>query len=243
MKNRFLKITLAASCTAAVSLVTGCKTLKAHIVAQPQDQIVPLGSPASFTIQAQKPVPFQWHPLSYQWQRNLTPNISKTSTNWMNLSSETNSSLNIPSAHHADVGFYRVRVSGSQEVISDTASLQVFTTTGTLLTLFGGPVMSSGTGAAPCPSGYVGYVNYKKPLPDWGWVPIPGVATYIAADATQRADTKIEMSGSSGDHPCSQTPDSATGPLKSAKYRFTVYFPNNVPSTNQYPINLTGFNP
>ena len=161
----------------------------------------------------------------------------------MNLSGETNSTLSIASAQHTDVGFYRARIKGSKEVTSAAASLQVFTTSGTLMTLFGGPVMSSGTGSTPCPSGYVGYVNYKKSLPDWGWVPTQGVATYIAADGTTRSDTKLEMSGSSGDHPCNQTPDTVAGPLRSAKYRFTIYFPNNVPSTNQYPIKLTGFNP
>jgi hypothetical protein len=51
----------------------------------------------------------------------------------------------------------------------------------------------------------------------------------------------IGYMGKFSDTGCNQTTVIIPNPLFSPSYRFTIYFPNNVPTTN-YPIVLTGFN-
>jgi hypothetical protein len=218
-------------------------------VTQPESQTVAVGSSATFSVLAVKGPPYTTIGLSYQWQSNRTPDISITSSNWTNISGASNSFFTIPSAHPNDVGFYRVVVSGSDPVTSDAASAEVFTTSGGNITVYGAPVVSSGSSGG-CPGGYAGYVNYKKVFPDWGWIPItppptpvPPLSSYTAEDGTTRTDTIALMSGNGGDHPCHQTPNSVAT-LSDTKYRFTMYFPTGSPvGANPYPIVLIGFNP
>ena len=56
-------------------------------------------------------------------------------------------------------------------------------------------------------------------------------------------DTKVEYLGKLGDRGCSQTTVQTPDPPVSLKYRFTIYFPSELPATNAYPITLVGFNP
>jgi hypothetical protein len=101
------------------------------------------------------------------------------------------------------------------------------------------PVVSSGSNGV-CPGAYVGYVSYTKTAGQgWGWAPTNTVHT---ATDTNRSDTKVEFLGILSDSGCNQTTVSVPNPTTSPKYRFTVYFPSNVP-TSSYPIQLSGFAP
>jgi hypothetical protein len=112
---------------------------------------------------------------------------------------------------------------------------------GAPITVFAAPVNSGGT-IPGCPGTYAGYVNYTKSLPAWGWVPSTNTTVFTATDGSGRTDTKTVYLGKNFDTGCAQTPVTVPNPPVSAKYRFTIYFPSNVPSTN-YPITLTGFDP
>ena len=91
-----------------------------------------------------------------------------------------------------------------------------------------------------CPGGYIGYISYTKTVAQgWGWAPTNTVHT---ATDTNRADTKVEFSGKNGDSGCNQTKVTVPDPTASPKYRFNVYFTNNMP-TNSYPLVLSGFSP
>jgi hypothetical protein len=109
-------------------------------------------------------------------------------------------------------------------------------------TIFATPVAIVGS-QNTCPGSYAGYASYTKTIANgWGWAPTTGVTNHTATD-NNRSDTKIVITGKSGDSKCGQTTATITGnPPVSTVYRFTVYFPNNVPSTN-YPLALDGFNP
>jgi len=101
------------------------------------------------------------------------------------------------------------------------------------------PVASSGTNGL-CPGGYAGYVTYTKTAAaGWGWAPTNTVHT---ATDTNRTDTKVDFLGKLNDTGCNQTTVAVPQPCPSTKYRFTIYFPDNVP-TNSYPILLDGFAP
>ncbi len=109
------------------------------------------------------------------------------------------------------------------------------------ITVFGGPVASSGT-QGTCPGAYAGYVIYTKSLPAWGWSISTNTTTFTAADGGGRTDTKIVYNGKNFDSGCALTNVTIPNPPASQKYRFAIYFPSNVPTTN-YPIILTGFDP
>jgi hypothetical protein len=109
------------------------------------------------------------------------------------------------------------------------------------ITVFGGPVTSSGT-QGTCPGTYAGYVIYTKSLPAWGWATLTNTTVFTASDGGGRTDTKIVYNGKNFDSGCALTNVTIPNPPPSPKYRFTIYFPNNVPTTN-YPIILTGFAP
>ena len=229
-------------------LLGGCCTLckfcdQLVIIVQPEDQLVTVGTNATFVVVAAKGPPWTTNGLTYQWQRNLTPNIATGSTNWTDIAAATGSSYTIVNATTNQVGHYRVKVWGSGPVISDPASLNVYSTSGgggSIITVYGAPVAANAS-PVECPNSYVGYVNYKKTVTaGWGWVP-GTTAPYCAQDGTTRTDTKVEMTGYSGDRRCSLTPNCQPS-LTDAKYRFTIYFPVNRP-TGSYPIILTGFNP
>lgn len=107
------------------------------------------------------------------------------------------------------------------------------------VTIYATATVSSGSNGV-CPGGYVGYVSYTKTTAQgWGWAPTNTVHT---ATDTNRTDTKVEFEGKLGDAGCNQTTVTVPHPTTSTKYRFKVYFPNNVP-TNSYPLVLQGFAP
>jgi len=110
------------------------------------------------------------------------------------------------------------------------------------VTVFATPVTSSGSNGV-CPGSYVGYVYYTKTVANgWGWAPATNTTVFTAADGGGRSDTKIVFLGKSNDTGCNQTTVMAPNPPSSTKYRFYIYFPSNVPTTN-YPVVLTGFEP
>jgi hypothetical protein len=248
MTKNYPRLIALAMIAGSIACLTGCCTFCKHqlmIVTQPEDQTVPIGENATFTIGAVKGPPLTTNGITYQWQENHTPDISLSSTNWTDISGATVSSYTVPNVQLTNVGFYRVMVSGSGPISSDVASLSMIDSGGGgggLPPVFGAPKSAPGT-SGPCPGPYAGSVSYTKTVANgWGWTPMAGVAPYVAADGTMRTDTKVQMSGSAHPGPCSNTPVSATT-LQDAKYRFTIFFPNNVPATNAYPIQLTNFLP
>jgi hypothetical protein len=102
------------------------------------------------------------------------------------------------------------------------------------------PTTSSGSSES-CPGAYTGYINYILAPPIWGFVPSTNATVYTASD-TNRTDTKVEYVGAYGDEGCAQTTVTIPYPAVSPAYRFSIYFTNDVPSTN-YTITLHGFNP
>jgi len=197
------------------------------ITAQPVDQSVPVGSKAVLSVQAV-------NADSYQWQ-----------SNGVAIEGQTNCTLILENVRINDAGSYSCMVSlnGGDTVPTRAASLNVVTvslTGGGPITVYGLPTVGGGT-QGTCPGRYAGYVNYTKTISQgWGWAPTGTVHT--AADGSGRSDTKIVYVGISYDSGCNQTSVTIPHPPISAKYRFSIYFPNNVPTTN-YPIVLTGFNP
>jgi len=204
------------------------------ITAQPVDQAVTVGSNAVLSVQTA-------NADSYQWLRNGVP-----------IDGQTNSSLVIEQVGIEDAGSYSCNVSlnGGDAVPTRAASLNVVVAGssaaaaslagGGPITVYGLPKISGGSQGA-CPGSYAGYINYTKTISQgWGWAPAGTVHT--AADGGGRTNTKIVYVGISYDSGCHQTSVTIPHPPISVKYRFSIYFPNNVPTTN-YPIVLTGFDP
>ena len=136
-----------------------------------------------------------------------------------------------------------VSQNGGDAVPTRAASLNVVTPMylgGNQIIVFGLPKVSNGI-LGTCPGTFVGYINYTKTIAQgWGWVPLTNTTIFTAADGSGRTDTKIGYTGKYGDTGCDQTTVTIPNPPPSPSYRFTIYFPNNVPTTN-YPIVLTGF--
>ena len=199
-----------------------------QIVHQPIDQAIRVGSNVTFTAQATN------GNLTFQWFRNGVA-----------MDGQTNSDLVLENIGIGDVAFYTCNVSkdGGESVPTRTASLNVFTAiAGGPITVYGLPVFSGGSQGG-CPGPYAGYVNYIKTVSQgWGWGPSTNTTLHTAADGTTRIDTKIVYGGKNGDSGCNQTIVTIPDPSYSSKYRFSIYFPNNVP-TNSYPITLVGFDP
>jgi hypothetical protein len=198
------------------------------ITRQPTDQGAWEGAPATFSVQATN------GDVSYQWRRDGVV-----------LQGQTNSSLAIESVAVSDVGLYSCDVikQGGDAVPTRSASLNVMTALygGGPITVFGTPVSSGGT-KGTCPGAYAGYVLYRKtPAEGWGWAPTSGATNHTATD-NNRTDTKVEYVGNYGDNGCNQTTVTVPHPPMSTKYRFAIYFTNNVP-TNAYGITLDGFDP
>ena len=222
------------------------------ITAQPVDQVVPIGSSVVLSVQAD-------NADGYQWLRNGVP-----------VDGQTSNSLTIANAGIGDVGFYSCEVfNGTEAVPTRAANVCVYMTSssavvakssvvaaksstvaassgvmtasmpgGGPITVFGTPYPGGGSKGG-CPGPYAGYVAFTKTISQgWGWSPSGTVHT--ASDGTGRTDTKVEYVGAYGDYGCNQTSVSVN-PVYSPVYRFTIYFPSNVP-TNAYPITLTGFN-
>jgi hypothetical protein len=194
------------------------------------DQAVPVGSDAVLSVQAV-------NADSYQWQ-----------SNGVAIEGQTNSTLTIENVGVDSAGSYSCNVSqsGGDPVPTRAASLNVMTSSamyGDQITVFGLPKAGGGS-QGTCPGRYAGYVNYTKTVSQgWGWAPSTNTTTiFTASDGSGRTDTKITYMGRSFDSGCNQTTVTIPNPPFSPSYRFTIYFPNNVPTTN-YPIILTGFNP
>ncbi len=107
-------------------------------------------------------------------------------------------------------------------------------------TVWATPVDSGGQSGS-CPGPYAGYVTYVN-TNAWGWVPDTSNSNtvFTAADGGGRTDTCVVYTGKLLDRGCAQTMVTIPYPPHSTAYRFCIYFPNNVPTTN-YPITLNGF--
>lgn len=207
------------------------------ITSQPQDEMIHAGSGARLSVTAE-------HADFYQWLRNGTI-----------MPGETKPTLSIPKVEIADAGNYSCLITrGMQRVTSRVASLLVYLESqtsgvapqpmgnGTGMTVYAAPTLSAGSSSS-CPGNYAGYVMfYKTAGQGWGWSPSNNASLYAAADGGGRVDTSIVYQGEYGDSGCGQTTVVVPHPAMSPVYRFVIYFPNNVPTTN-YPIILTGFNP
>ena len=197
------------------------------ITAQPTDQAVSAGSNAVLSVQA-------INADGYQWQ-----------SNGVDIVGQTNSTLTIENVGVNDAGSYSCNVSqsGGDAVPTRAASLNVVTASlpgGGPITVYGAPKISNGI-QGTCPGNYAGYVSYTKTISQgWGWAPTGTVHT--ASDGGGRTGTIVVFLGKYGDTGCNQTTVTIPNPPYSPSYRFAIYFPNNVPTTN-YPIVLTGFNP
>jgi hypothetical protein len=211
---------------------------------QPEDQMVRLGSDATLAVKAS-------NGEAYQWLRNGVP-----------VPGQTSPTLMLPKIQIKDAGNYSCVVSrGLQTLASRVAALLVYLKpqsgtaaatpgggaaqpmgSGFPIMVYASPVASSGSSGS-CPGPYAGYVNFSKtPVQGWGWTPSNSATFYMAADGGGRSDTIVQYMGAYGDSSCDETGVVIPHPAFSPVYRFMIYFPNNVPTTN-YPIILTGFNP
>jgi len=222
------------------------------ILQQPEDQCLPIGGSATFSVVAT-------NADAYQWYKN---NVA--------MDGETNSSLTISSLSTNDVAYYGAAVINSVgSVPTRSACLNVYMTSSTTSTststtrfartlstmstlsafdmggggsiiIYGAPVLGSGGSGNGCPGAYTGLVYFTKSITNgWGWAPSSN-ATVLTATDNNRADTKVQFMGKTGDNGCNSTSVNIPYPALSSKYRFTIYFTNDVP-TNSYPITLTGF--
>jgi len=189
------------------------------------DQLVQLGEPFAFSVNAVDGG-------SYQWLRNGAA-----------IAGQTNSTLTFENTQIGDAGYYSCNVANGADIVpSITASLMVYTITPDFLFVVFAQPITSGGGSGTCPGPYAGYVNYTKTAAQgWGWKPDTNTTIHTASDTT-RTDTKIQYVGKKGDVGCNQTTVTVPDPTISTAYRFTIFFTNNVPTTN-YPITLSGFNP
>lgn len=242
------------SFVAAIVLLAGSGSVVAQEwVDAPEDQAAFENENVTFTAEP------KIGDLSFQWLRQWPDKVEL-------LKGETGSSLTLSKVGIGDVGHYLCAVmQGDQIRLTPAAALtvcvesstartsnkksgggQTFSTMsgdygGGTLTLFGPPVFSGGS-QGTCPGSYAGYVNYTRPVSQgWGWAPSTNTTVHTASD-NNRTDTKVQFGGKYGDVGCNQTSVTVPHPTYSPKYRFTIYFPNNVP-TNAYPITLTGFDP
>lgn len=206
------------------------------ILLQPLDQLAVKGDSATFEVTAEN------GPLTYQWLRNGAP-----------LKGETNATLTLKEVSVDDVAKYSCHVSRGTEIVptrgaqllvssAPPAGGSFFTESGSNpFTVSATPVTSNGSSGS-CPGAYAGYVSYTKTVAQgWGWAPSSGATSHTATD-TNRTDTKVVYNGKSLDSGCNQTTVNVPHPPYSNKYRFTIYFTNNVP-TNAYSILLDGFDP
>lgn len=182
----------------------------------------------------------------FQWQKNGIP-----------LTNQVSQTLEFGPVTPNDTGIYRcivtplettksgdVSISGGPQ-ISQEVNVMVYSNSAATrtVTVYGTPIVSSGSSTYDCPGSYVGYVNYRKPRRHWGWKPISEQTPHKAHDP-QSGSTKVEAMGRSGDRHCGT--GSATvspEPPPSTKYRFTIYFPSKPVPTEKYAIELTNFEP
>jgi hypothetical protein len=208
------------------------------IVKQPQDQLVKLGSNATFTVTA-KP-----DPLSYQWVYKCEP-----------IPGATNKTLTISNITTNDVGWYACAVHTDSDQSKDSNQSPVFVMTqpallmgwshDSPLTVWSMPPPGGSGGGSGCPYPYIGYINFFVPCPppplQCGFT-LNAETPKTAKDIT-RIDTKIKFFGTTfGNNGCG-TGVVTVSPLTSTSYKFTVFFPSGPMPTNAYPLQLNGFNP
>lgn len=192
---------------------------------QPADQGVWLGSNVTFSVKAE-------NGDGYQWVRN-----------GVILPGQTNSTLTIEQATVEDVGVYTAYVfKGEEAVPTRSASLSGYALlSGGGVVAYATPTSGSGGQGTSCPGPYTGYAIYTKPNPAWGWATSSGTTVHTATD-TNRTDTSVYYLGRYYDTGCAPTSVTVPNPPVSPKYRFIVYFPDNLP-TNSYSLVLEGFDP
>ena len=198
---------------------------------QPQAQMLEIGSGITFSVDPS-------YGSSFQWLCNGVP-----------IANQTNYSITIQDAQIADAGYYSCNISSGLNTLSafaatpsTTVSLMVFNFTPNMdVVVYATPVVSNGSQGS-CPGAYKGYVNYIKTAQQgWGWVPLTNTTVFTATD-NNRSDTKVYYTGDYGDSGCAKTSVTIPNSPFSDAYRFSIFFTNNVPTTN-YPITLSGFNP
>jgi len=210
------------------------------ITVQPVDQAVLAGSNVVLSVQAT-------YADNYQWQ-----------SDGVDMVGQTNSTLVLQNVGVNDAGAYSCNVSqtGGDPVPTRAASVEVETAanqpSGGVQAdgiLGGGPIVVAGLPKpgpgtqGTCPGSYAGYVIYTKTISQgWGWTPATNATVLTASDGGGRTDTFVTYAGKYGDSGCGQTTVTIPYPAYSPAYRFAIYFPSNVPTTN-YPIVLNGFNP
>lgn len=230
MKTQTLRIYAIAACAGLLMAAGRSAYPQQTAVTQTRDesfdQLVQLGEPVAFSVDAMDGG-------SYQWLRSGAA-----------ISGQTNSTLIFENTQISDAGYYSCNVANGADIVPTiTASLMVYTITPDFfgVVVYAQPITSSGS-QGTCPGPYTGYVNYTKaPQQGWGWTPSTNTTTYTASDTT-RTNTKVAYLGDYGDSGCAKTTVTIPYPTFSPAYRFTIYFTNNVPTTN-YPITLGGFNP
>jgi len=242
MKKSAFKIFTYSMFAASAVVVAGFTTSHSQapkIIAEPEDELVGAGTEASLVVQAN-------YGEHYQWFRNGAA-----------IPGATKSILSFAKIDIKDAGNYSCNISGGEKTVSTRmASVMVYvrqhamstasgaSTTpmdGGPITVYASPVLSGGT-MGSCPGAYAGYVNFRKTnAQGWGYGP-SAVTPHTASDDTGRTDTIVQYTGKNGDIGCDGTSVLVPDPTYSTAYRFTIFFPSNVPTTN-YPITLSGFNP
>ena len=230
-------VTQSTTTTATSSTAVGLNSIVPQqeypfIIYQPDDQCVPLGSNATFSVMA-------LNTQGYQWLRNgnVVPNA-------------TNSTLTIQNAQIANVGLYSCDIyKGLQSIPTRSAQLQVYTNwtdpkTGVdPVVVYSFPYPGGGA-AGQCPGPYNAYVAFTKSYQNgWGWSPdFTNNNTIFTATDTNQSNTKVQFFGEYGDIGCNQTTVTVPNPPMSPAYQFCIYFTNGAPQS-PYPITLSGFNP
>jgi hypothetical protein len=203
------------------------------IVCQPVDQMVHVGSDATFSVNATN------GPLDYQWL-----------SNGIAMDGQTNDTLIITNAQFSYAAFYSCDVVKDWEVVpTRAATLFVYTNTvnpatGVDPVTVYAPVSSASGREGTCPGSFIGYALYSKTSANgWGWDPDTNNTTvFTASDGGGRTNTSVAYNGRNSDSGCGLATVTVPNPPLSSAYRFTIFFPNNLPTTN-YPIVLDGFLP
>jgi hypothetical protein len=229
------------------------------------DQVVPIGSSVTLSVQANNADGYQWlcNGVPLDGQTNSALTIQSAGINDVGLYScevfngeemvpTRTASVDVEIIASTTTASAATASSPTASTVTASALTASATTSGAIAASMpaGGPIIVLGTpypgsgSQGSCPGPYAGYVNYAKTVSQgWGWAPISGVKVLTAADGSGRTDTKIQYFGAYGDGGCAQTTVTIPYPPFSPVYRFTIYFTNNVPTSTNYPIVLTGFNP
>jgi hypothetical protein len=240
-----------------VAVFSGCCTWRKHhkteiiIVTDPQSQTVLQGSNVTFSVFALKGgPPWTSNGLTYQWQVNTT--YLDGNLNWTNVAGATNTTLIVTNVQAANVGYYRVLV--DDPVPSAAASLQMLSTSGGTITVYGTPRAKTAGSGTGCPGAYRHVIDFTNSPPNRGWGVTDRHASATAANAGSRTDVRITYMGvDAGDYNCGvgsvTVPATSTAPMpptsttppatQSSRYEFTLYFRNSATPPSPYPMNLT----